>query len=134
MLASLDRNFRENGALYSLLKDKAFVRSRQVLNGKAIELRESGRGKRKKKADPVIAEEEEQLWETGALGCDNPETLNHSLWYTTRQGGLVKQNRRVMQWVFVSGYDRCCVKLLELQVCKRPAKFRICGPLYLRPL
>ena len=179
MLASLDRHFRENGAPYSLLKDKAFVCSRQVLNGKAIELRESGRDKQKNKADPVTAEEEELLWGSGALGCDNPESLNHSLWYTlsqhfrtrgvqehlqmnledfrfvrkpgtndveyvewkegltkTRQGGLVKQNRHVMQRVFPSGDDRCCVKLLEqlLLTCKRPAKFRTCGPLYLRPL
>ena len=79
MLASLDRHFRENGAPYSLLKDKAFLHSRQVLNGKAIELRESGRGKRKNKADPVTAEEEELLWASGALGCDNPESLNHSV-------------------------------------------------------
>ena len=172
MLASLDRHFRENGAPYSLLKDKAFERSRQVLNGKAIELRESGRGKRKNKADALTAEEEELLWESGALSCNNAESLNHSLWYTlsqqfgtrgvqehlqmnledfkfvrkpgtneveyvewtegltkTRQGGLVKQNRRVTQRVFPSEDDRCCVKLLELQMCKHPAKFRTCGPL-----
>ena len=34
MLGSLDCHFRENGAPYSLLNDKAFVHSRQVLNGK----------------------------------------------------------------------------------------------------
>ena len=85
MLASLDRHFRENGAPYSLLKDKDFVHSRQVLNEKAIELRESRRGKRKNKADPVTAEEEELLWESGALGCNNPESLNHSVWYTLSQ-------------------------------------------------
>ena len=51
----------------------------------------------------------------------------------TRQGGLVKQNRGVMQWVFPSGDDQCCVKLLELQMCKGPAKFHKCGPLYWRP-
>ena len=40
-----------------------------------------------------------------------------------------------MQRVFPSGDDRrCCVKLLELLMCKRPAKFRTCGLLYLRPL
>ena len=40
-----------------------------------------------------------------------------------------------MQRVFPLGDDRqCCVKLLELLMCKRPAKFRTCGPLYLRPL
>ena len=29
----------------------------------------------------------------------------------TKQGGLVKQNRRVMQRVFPSGDDWCCVKI-----------------------
>ena len=48
MLAALDRYFKANDADFSLLKDKAFERSRLVLNGKAIELRESGRRKRKK--------------------------------------------------------------------------------------
>ena len=51
MLASLDRHFRDLGAPFSILKDKEFVYSRRVLNGKAIELRESGKGKRKMKAD-----------------------------------------------------------------------------------
>ena len=46
-----------------------------------------------------------------------------------RQGGLVKQNRCVMQRVFSSGDDWCCVKLLQLQICKLPAKFHTCGPL-----
>ena len=68
MLASLDRHFRENGAPYSLLKDKAFERSRQVLKGKAIELRESGSGKRKNKEDPLTAEEEELLWGEWCIG------------------------------------------------------------------
>ena len=51
---------------------------------KAIQLRESGKGKRKNKADPVMAEEE-LLWESCALGCNNPESLNHSVWYTLSQ-------------------------------------------------
>ena len=177
MLASLDRHFRANGASYSLLKDKAFERSRQVLNGKAIELRESGRGKRKNKADPLTPEEEELLWETSALGSATGESLNHSLFYTlsqhfgtrgvqehlqmrledfrfvrkagtaeveyvewtegltkTRQGGLVKQSRRVTQRVFPSGNDRCSVRMLELLISKRPAQCCTSGPLYLRPL
>ena len=56
-----------------------------MLNGKTMELRESGRGKQKNKADPLTAKEEELLWESGALGCDNAESLNHSLWYTLSQ-------------------------------------------------
>ena len=43
-------------------------------------------GQTKKKADPLTAEEEEELlWESGALGCNNSESLNHSLWYTLSQ-------------------------------------------------
>ena len=56
MHTSLDRHFRENGAPYSLLKDKTFVHGCQVLNGKAIELCKNGRAKWKNKADPVMAE------------------------------------------------------------------------------
>ena len=97
MLASLDRHFRENGAPYNLLKDKAFVHNCQVLNGKAIELCESGRGKRKNKADPVTAEEEDLLWESGALGFDNPESLNHSVWYTLGSSGTSPNEPRRLQ-------------------------------------
>ena len=46
MLAALGRHFKENGADYSQLNDKALEHSRLVLNRKAIELRASGRGKR----------------------------------------------------------------------------------------
>ena len=45
MLASLDRYYRESGEVFSILKGKEFERSRKVLNGKAIELREKGMGK-----------------------------------------------------------------------------------------
>ena len=85
MLAALGRYFKANGADFSLLKDKAFERSRLVLNGKAIELRESGRGKRKNKANPLTPEEEELLWSSGALGEHPAESLNHALFYTLGQ-------------------------------------------------
>ena len=38
MLGALDRHFRNNGCKYSIVKDKLFLESCQVLNGKAIEL------------------------------------------------------------------------------------------------
>ncbi len=53
MLGALDRHFRENGAKLSILRDREFDRSRKVLNGKAIELREVGMGKRKKRTDDL---------------------------------------------------------------------------------
>ena len=69
MLSSLDRWLREKGYKYILIKVKRFEGCRRVLNGKAISLREKGMGKRKNRSDPLTAEEEEQLWEKGILGC-----------------------------------------------------------------
>ncbi len=44
MIAALDCHFRANGTPYSVLNDKAFERSRRILNSKVIKLRESGQG------------------------------------------------------------------------------------------
>ena len=177
MLASLDRHFQEKGLPFSIRKDKAFEASRRTLNGKAIELREAGLGKRKNKADALTEEDEEKLWSTGVLGGESPTSLNHTMFYVlsqqfgtrgrqehnqmriedfkwvrnpetgeieyiewtegltkTRQGGLVKQDRRVPQKLFASNTERCPVKLFELLISKRPADLHTCGPLYLTPL
>ena len=82
MLAALDRSFRSNGCKYSIVKDKEFAESREVLNGKAIELREQGKGKRKNKADAVTYEEEELMWKNGILGDKSPTSLNYTVFYT----------------------------------------------------
>ena len=42
-------------------------------------------GKRKNKADPLMDEDEEALWESGALSSDNPTSLNHTIWYLLSQ-------------------------------------------------
>jgi len=177
MLAALDRYIRSTGCRYSIAKDKEFLESRKVLNGKAIELREQGKGKRKNKADPLTEEEEELLWKKGVLGDTNPVSLNHTVFYTlsqhfgtrgrqehhqikaeelkfvknaltgeteyvervegltkTRQGGLVKKERRVPQQAYATGGNRCPVRLLEKLFSKRPEKMKAFGPLYLTPL
>ena len=67
MLASLDRHFQEKGLPFSIRKYKPFEASRRTLNGKAIELREAGLGKRKNKADALIEEETlQESWEERA--------------------------------------------------------------------
>jgi len=55
----VDRHFKEKGLPFSIRKDKAFEASRWTLNGKAIELREAGLGKRKNKADSLTEEDED---------------------------------------------------------------------------
>ena len=57
MIACLDRHLKEHGATYSILKDRCFEASCKVLEGKAIELRRQGKGKKKMKADVVTKEE-----------------------------------------------------------------------------
>ncbi len=158
MLASLDRHFQEAGCTFKVIKDKEFQGCRQVLNGKAIELREMGKGKRLLKSDALTAEEEEVLWEKRILGSTNPSSLNFTMFYVisqhfgtrgcqehhqirlehlklvkkpngephylewvegltkTRQGGLVKKDRRVPQRLFANGGVRCPLRLFEMLV------------------
>ncbi len=52
----------------------------------------------------------------------------------TRQGGLVKQSRRLTQRAFPAGAKTCPVKLLLLLISKRPPQLSTSGRLYLRPL
>ena len=85
MLSAMDRYLREKGREYSILKDKMFDSSRKVLNGKAIELREKGMGKRKNKSDPLTYDEEEQLWRLKVLGSNNPKSLNYTIFYLISQ-------------------------------------------------
>ena len=83
MIACLDRHLREHGATYSILKDRCFETSRKILEGKAIQLRQHGKGKQKMKADVIT--EEELLWERGALGCNDAKTLNRTVFYRLSQ-------------------------------------------------
>ena len=85
MLGALDRYFRNAGYRFRIIRDDEFVECRQVLNGKAIELREMGKGKRRNKADGVTREEEEILWAKGVLGNSNPTSLNYTIFYTISQ-------------------------------------------------
>ena len=85
MLAGLDRYLRDMGKSFSILCDKKFKTSRQILNGKAIELREQGKGKKPRKADALTQDDEERLWQAGVLGTDTPKTLNYTIFYLLSQ-------------------------------------------------
>ena len=85
MLSAIDRHLREKGRECNILKDKMFESCRKVLNGKAIELREKGLGKRKNKADPLPSDEEEQLWRLKVLGNNSPKSLNYTVFYLISQ-------------------------------------------------
>ena len=79
MQTALDRHLRDEGCSHSILKDREFQRSRKVLNGKAVDLQEKGKGKGPMKADPLTREDEAHLWSSGVLGSENPTSLNYTI-------------------------------------------------------
>ena len=75
MMASLDRHLKNKGCTLSIVRDREFSSSKEVLEDKAKQLRLAGRGKRPNKARQVSEEEEEILWKSGKLGGNNSESL-----------------------------------------------------------
>ena len=85
MLTALDRHLKDKGYAFSIVRDREFSSSKQVLDGKAKQLRLAGRGKRPNKARQVSNEEEEELWQSGKLGDGSPETLINTMWWLLTQ-------------------------------------------------
>ena len=79
MQAGIDRFLRENGSLISIMKDIEFNGSRSVLEGRAKYLRELGMGKKPNAADSFTKQEEDVLWNCGALGSHSGEALVNTM-------------------------------------------------------
>ena len=73
---------RQDGSCYEPATplDRQFALSREALIAARKKLKKEGKGNRSKAADPLEKEDFEQLWESGALGEDDPETLQNSVW------------------------------------------------------
>ena len=81
MQAALDRFLREKDYPKSIIKDNEFKSSKEVLEGKARMLRESGLGKKPNASRSLTKQEEEVLWDCGELGSDTPSSLQNTLWF-----------------------------------------------------
>ena len=89
MQCALDRYLKENGYEISIVRDREFRKSQEILNAKAISLRQQGKGKRPHKAQPMTPVEERALWEKGQLGDFNARVLtNTNFKNLTEQLGL----------------------------------------------
>ena len=89
MQSALERYLRENGYKSSIVRDREFMNSQQVLNAKALNLRREGKGKRPNKAQPLAPEEKSSLWNKGQLGEHNGRVLtNVNFKHLTEQLGL----------------------------------------------
>jgi hypothetical protein len=61
--------------------EKDFPTSKSVLAAKKKDLKQQGYGNRPNKSKELTKEDEELLWENGALGDGNAEVLQNTMWY-----------------------------------------------------
>ncbi|VDH96491.1 Hypothetical predicted protein, partial [Mytilus galloprovincialis] len=64
----------------SILKDKEFAHSRNVLGAKRKALKGKGLGNKKRRADPFTSDEIDSLFNKNLLGISNPEALTNTVW------------------------------------------------------
>ena len=65
MMASLDRHLKNKGCTLSIVRDREFGSSKEVLEDKAKELRLAGRGKRPKLGK--YQRRKKKFWKSGKL-------------------------------------------------------------------
>ena len=68
MQSAIEHYLKEKNYPLSIVRSREFHSSQEILNAKAISLRQQGKGKRPNKAQPITPEEESALWEKGQLG------------------------------------------------------------------
>ena len=77
MVTAIDRYLTEKEYKHSIIREKEFKSSKQVLEGKAWLLRQQGKGKRTNmyKSRSLTQTEENELWEKKKLGKGSPQVL-----------------------------------------------------------
>ena len=128
MVASLDRHLKENGFKYSILRDREFAESKQVLEGKAKQLRQEGKGKRPQKSRSLTTNEETQLWEQKKLGNHSPQVVTQTVWWLlTQHFGLRgrQENHSMQTEDFTFGIDENGAEYVEFV--ENPTKTRQSG-------
>lgn len=89
MQSAIERHLKENDYPVSIVRGREFHNSQEILNAKAISLREQGKGKRPNKSQPLNHDEESTLWTNGQLGDTNGRVLtNTNFKNLTEQLGL----------------------------------------------
>ena len=70
---------RQFGELYSILQDREFALSREAIVASRKELKKEGKGNKPNASESLESEDSERLWESGAIGEGDPETLQNSV-------------------------------------------------------
>jgi hypothetical protein len=77
--AGLLRYIRERRPDINIFKDHQYAGFQKTLDGEMKRLCSSGLGVKKRQAEPITVQEENDLWEKGVLGADNLQTLLDTL-------------------------------------------------------
>ena len=79
--AGIDRYLKENNYHVSVIVDRVFLTSRDVLDSTCKNLREHGKGKRPNKSNSLSESEVNILWECVHLGTHSPMSLINTIWW-----------------------------------------------------
>jgi len=95
IISAIQKFYEINGKTVSLLSDPKFASLRNVVSNTMREKVKQGVGLFRKKAEVISVEIENSLWENGILGCQDPETLLHTMFWIIGinfglKGGRVK--------------------------------------------
>ena len=81
----MERYLKSNSYPKSIIRDRQFINSRKVLEGKTRKLREQGKGKRPNRSKTLT----KVLWQNGQLGSGTPRALVNTMWWLmTKHFGL----------------------------------------------
>ena len=89
IIASIERYLKEYNYPCSLTRDKQFTYTQSMLAAKQRDLKKQGKGNKPCKSDHLLPTEVEKMWQTGALGTQNPQSLQYTLWwYLMTEAGM----------------------------------------------
>ena len=78
---SIDRHLTQQRKPFSIIRDQQFASSREALKASRKHLKKEGKGNKPNAADALEPADIEWLWESGALGDTDPQTLQYTLWW-----------------------------------------------------
>jgi hypothetical protein len=96
----INRYLRINKYGHDIITDQLFTKSRECLKTKKKNLKIFGFGNRPNAAEALDSEEEDEHFECGAFGADNPDSLISALWYmnTVHFGLRGSHDHRQLKW------------------------------------
>ena len=128
MQGALHRYLVERQYPANIINGPEFQDSRNVLEGKARELRAAGMGKKPNARDPLTDVDENALWVAGKLGAIDPKTLQQTVWYllTLHMGLRAVQEHTTMEVTnFVERVAKNGMTYIEFH--EKPTKTRNSG-------